>query len=109
MAARTVLHGIDQSVPSYARLPGKGHWAHEVLTEDLLNRFTYDGNAGLYRPVGQINFLYDFAVEGGAAGDIVLPVKVPAHTIITHGLLDVLVQPTSGGLATVAIEIEAAA
>lgn len=54
--------------------------------------------------------LYDFAVEGGAVGDITLRGNtIPSGAIITDALLDVDTVPTSAGAATVAIKTESAA
>lgn len=52
---------------------------------------------------------YDFAVEGGAVGDINLHTDdVPSGAIILGGYLDVITPLTSGGAATVAIKVEGA-
>jgi len=53
---------------------------------------------------------YDFAVDGGATGDITLRGdKIPSGAIITDALIHVDTVLTSGGAATVAIKTEAAA
>lgn len=53
---------------------------------------------------------YDFAVDGGAVGDIALRgQKIPQGAIITDVLIDVETVPTSGGAATVALKAESAA
>ena len=53
---------------------------------------------------------YDFAVDGGAVGDIALRGdKIPSGAIIVDALLHVDTVLTSGGAATVAIKTEAAA
>lgn len=53
---------------------------------------------------------YSFAVQGGAIGSIVLggDSAIPAGATILGGYLDVTVVPTSGGAATVAIQVEGA-
>lgn len=53
---------------------------------------------------------YDFAVDGGAVGDIVLRGQsVPSGAIITDVLIKVTTALTSGGAATVALKSEGAA
>lgn len=53
---------------------------------------------------------YDFAVEGGAAGDIVLRGdSIPSGAIITEAIIVVDTVLTSAGAATVALKTEAAA
>lgn len=56
-----------------------------------------------------VDAVYDFAVQGGAIGTITLPVQIPAKAIVIGGFLDVITAPTSGGSATVAINVEGAA
>lgn len=59
--------------------------------------------------------VYDFAVLGGAVGDIGLlddegnAAMVPAKAIVTKVLVDTITAPTSGGLATVALKLVNAA
>lgn len=54
--------------------------------------------------------LYDFAVEGGATGDITLRGdKIPSGAIITRVVIVVETVITSGGAATVALKAEGAA
>lgn len=53
---------------------------------------------------------YDFAVEGGATGDIVLRGdRVPSGAIVTEAIIVVDTVLTSAGAATVALKTEAAA
>lgn len=53
---------------------------------------------------------YDFAVDGGAVGDITLRGDtIPSGAIIRDALLHVDTVPTSGGAATIAIRTEGAA
>lgn len=53
---------------------------------------------------------YDFAVDGGAQGDIPLRGdKIPLGAIIVDALIHVDTVPTSAGAATVAIKTEGAA
>lgn len=53
---------------------------------------------------------YDFAVDGGAVGDIVLRGdSVPSGAVIVDALIQVDTALTSGGAATVAIKTEGAA
>lgn len=53
---------------------------------------------------------YDFAVDGGAVGDIDLTssAAVPKGAYIVGGWVEVDVAPTSGGAATVAVKVEGA-
>lgn len=54
--------------------------------------------------------LYDFAVEGGATGDITLRGdSIPSGAVIVDALLDVETVVTSAGAATLAIKAESAA
>lgn len=54
--------------------------------------------------------LYDFAVDGGAVGDITLRGDtIPSGAIITDVLINVDTALTSGGAATVALKAEGAA
>lgn len=54
--------------------------------------------------------LYDFAVDGGVAGDITLRGDtIPSGAVITDALIHVDTALTSGGSATVAIKVEGAA
>lgn len=54
--------------------------------------------------------LYEFALDGGAVGDIVLRGdSLPSGAIITDALIHVDTALTSGGAATVAIKTEGAA
>lgn len=53
---------------------------------------------------------YSFAADGGAVGTINLlsSSAIPSGSIILGGLLEVTTAPTSGGAATVAIQVEGA-
>lgn len=52
---------------------------------------------------------YDFAVDGGAVGDIDLTkAAVPANAVILAGFVEVDTALTSGGAATVAVKVEGA-
>lgn len=56
--------------------------------------------------------VYDFAVDGGAVGNIALRGEnavIPSGAIITDVLIDVETLLTSGGAATVALKAESAA
>jgi hypothetical protein len=54
---------------------------------------------------------YDFAVDGGAVGDIdlTLDAQIPANAIVLGGFVEVDTAPTSGGAGTVAVKVEGAA
>lgn len=72
------------------------------------------GKAGAGLGVGRRRLavcLYDFAVDGGAVGDIALrgDSVIPSGAIITDVLIHVDTALTSGGSATVAIKSEGAA
>lgn len=58
---------------------------------------------------GEVKATYDFAVHGGAVGDIPLDLDLPPNAVVYDGLVDVITAPTSGGAATVALKIEGAA
>jgi hypothetical protein len=52
---------------------------------------------------------YDFTVDAGAQGTIVIGAeKIPALAVILGGLVEVDTAVTSGGSATVAVQVEAA-
>ncbi|MFE0101160.1 hypothetical protein [Streptomyces sp. NPDC059009] len=71
------------------------------------------GKVGLSYQVGRIKaarFFYDFAVEGGAVGAITLRGEtIPAGSLVLATYVDVNTVVTSGGAATVSLDIEAAA
>jgi len=53
---------------------------------------------------------YDFAVDGGAVGDIALRGdRIPSGAVILDSLIKVDTALTSGGAATVAVKVESAA
>ncbi len=54
---KTVLHGVDQSVPEYDDLPNKGNQASECMGEDLLSKHIYDLNLAKWLPMEYIPFL----------------------------------------------------
>ena len=107
--ALPVLHGIDQCVPDYAKMPAKGNMASECLTEDLFTKHVYDAASKVWLPVDYIAARWDFDSDGGAVGDIGLGVVVPAGTIILDGIINVLDPITSDGAATIALKVEGAA
>lgn len=54
--------------------------------------------------------LYDFALNGGAVGDITLRGDtVPSGAVIVDALIQVNTAPTSAGAATIALKVEGAA
>lgn len=67
------------------------------------------------RPLGGIKtkkFTYSFAVNGGAQGDIALTAQdgaIPNGAIVIRAIADVQTVPTSGGAATIAVKVQAAA
>lgn len=62
-------------------------------------------------PVRCARARYDFPVDGGATGDIVIgPVgQIPAGAYITHGFVEVDTTVTGGASAELAIKVEGAA
>lgn len=67
------------------------------------------GQLGVGQPKCAVG-VYDFAVDGGVAGDITLRGdSIPSGAIITDALIHVDTVLTSGGAATVAIKTEGAA
>lgn len=55
-----------------------------------------------------VEAFYDFAVDGGALGQITLRGvnSVPAGSVVTHGYIDT--ETASGGTGTVSVDLEAA-
>lgn len=52
---------------------------------------------------------YDFAVDGGAVGDIELSGEsIPAKAVVLGGFVEVDTPPTSGGAGTLAVKVEGA-
>lgn len=51
---------------------------------------------------------YDFAVDGGAVGDINLGISLPSGALVLAAFVNVTTVLTSGGAATVALKSEAA-
>lgn len=62
------------------------------------------------RAVKWLRATYDFAVHGGAIGNINLGVEdqLPSGAVVVDGFIDVITTLTSGGAATIATQIEAA-
>ncbi|MFJ9848577.1 hypothetical protein [Streptomyces sp. NPDC101150] len=57
-----------------------------------------------------VRFEYDFAVDGGAQGDITLRgPAIPSGTVVVGATVDVTTAVTSGGAATVALKLEGTA
>ncbi|MEO0824930.1 MAG: hypothetical protein AAFY20_09350 [Cyanobacteria bacterium J06639_14] len=54
-------------------------------------------------------FEYDFAVHGGAIGDIEVGPPSPSGTVILDGMLEIVTAPTTDTTATVALTVETAA
>lgn len=53
---------------------------------------------------------YDFAVDGGAVSTIAITssTPIPSGSVVVGGYVDVITALTSGGLATIACQVEAA-
>lgn len=71
----------------------------------------YRGGYPRATPMYAVRGRYDFAVDGGAVGDIDLTydAQIPANAIVIGGLIEVDTALTSGGSATVALKVEGAA
>lgn len=56
-----------------------------------------------------VEALYDFAVDGGALGQLTLRGDnvIPAGSVVTHGYIDA--ETASGGTGTISVDLEAAA
>lgn len=106
---RTVLHGIDQSAPTFAKLPGRGHQGSRCYQEDCRNSWLYDCDLEAWLPDGWVCAEWKFSVHGGAQGFISLDLQLPENTIITHGFYEVLDPVTSAGSAEYGFKIESAA
>lgn len=85
--------------------PARAQAGLGVKTQALMESF----NGLLARVAGLtvLQAVYDFAVKGGAQGDIALG-TIPAGTIILGGVVKVLTPLGSGGSATAALKAEAA-
>lgn len=71
--------------------------------------FKVKAGASLGRPKPAVG-LYDFAVDGGVSGDIVLRGDtIPNGAIVVDALLQVDTVPTSAGAATIAVKVQGAA
>jgi len=88
----TVLHGIDQSVPTAAKLPATGNDAARVHNQDTRCFYVWDDTADAYQIDGYACFEFDVAEDGGGAGSVVLG-SLPAGTIVLDGMLDVITAP----------------
>ena len=74
----------------------------------------YEAQAiGLHRAYNVIKGVYDFAVDGGAVGQINLKddkgnlISLPVGAIVTKAYIDVITTLTSGGSATIAVGAQA--
>src|SRR5690606_27834163 len=69
----------------------------------------YEGGYPRATAIQVIRGRYDFAVDGGAVGDIELASEaIPAHALVLGGVLEVDTALTSGGSATVGVTVESA-
>src|SRR5215831_18011951 len=65
---------------------------------------------GAYRRLGSDRASYNFAVDGGATGNITLrEMTVPAGATVLGGYIEVTTPLGSGGTPTVALQLESAA
>ncbi|MER7002213.1 hypothetical protein ABT297_04080 [Dactylosporangium sp. NPDC000555] len=70
---------------------------------------SYKGGFPRASEVKAIRARYDFSVEGGAVGDIVISAEqIPAGAYITHGFVEVDTAPTSSASGALAIKVESA-
>ena len=106
--ARTVLHGVDQSCESFAKLPDPSNMAALCLQEDTLQRWVYDATQGAWLPVEYFAFDYDVDVDGGTVGDHSLGEKMPSNMIVLDGVIDVLDPLVSGGAAKLELTLQTA-
>ncbi len=111
---RTVIHGIDESVPAHTKLPdhGEGKGPGEgakCFDEELLTNHVHTVQTNQWHPMEYVAFEYDFSEDGGGLGYHNLGVIVPAGTILIGGVINVIDPLTSGGAATLTIRVEAAA
>jgi len=107
-APRTVLHGVDQSAPTFAKLPEAANMAAQCFQEDNLSKWIYDGVGKEWLPVEYIAARWNFTNDGGNVGFIDLNVQVPAGTIVLDGLYQVLDALVGAG-ASILLKLEAAA
>jgi len=69
----------------------------------------YEGGYPRATAIQVIRGRYDFAVDGGAVGDIELTSEaIPANALVLGGVLEVDTALTSGGSATVGVKVEGA-
>lgn len=71
----------------------------------------YTGGYPQAAPLKVARGRYDFAVDGGAVGDIDLTSteQIPDNAVVLGGFIEVDTALTSGGSATVALKVESAA
>lgn len=71
----------------------------------------YTGGFPQAAPLKVARGRYDFAVDGGAAGDIDLTAtaQIPANAVILGGFVEVDTALTSGGAGEMAVKVEGAA
>jgi hypothetical protein len=110
---RTVLHGVQQSYPSFASRPTSVNMASRSYQEDALTEMQYDDSLGQWVvPHGVISGYHNFAVHGGlvGAGGIDLGTEIPKGFIIINAVIDVITTYTSPttDAATIALQVEAA-
>lgn len=70
----------------------------------------YTGGYPTGTGVKQVRGRYDFAVDGGAVSTIAITSteEIPASAVVLGGLVEIETVPTSGGAATLAVQVEAA-
>jgi hypothetical protein len=68
------------------------------------------GDPVVYGALRWVRADYSFATDAGAVGTLALigTTAIPAGAIVLGGLLEVTTPPTSGGAATIAVQVEAA-
>ncbi len=105
---KTVLHGMDQSVADFYKLPDRGHHATLCLQEDLQHFWIYNPAEQNWHPFEYVCFVYDYAEDGGAIGFHNLDIELPENTLIMDGCVDVVDTITSAGAATIGIKVQSA-
>lgn len=106
---RTVLHGIDQSVPTWDKRPANPNEGTLIYQEESKDFRVYDSALAKWlASFNRIAGLYDFAESGGAQGAFNLA-DVPAGHVVLFAMVDVLTTfQSAGDTATIALHVEAA-
>jgi len=102
LAAVEITNNILTQNPNQTLLPSGSLMIGNSLGQGQASPLNLDG----LDAKRTLRATYNFAVNGGAIGSIPLSqVSLPAKAIITKVLVDVITAPTSGGSATVGLQI----